>query len=68
MNMYTVLEYRRQGIAIYTLNLLVNDTRKQGVLQIALEATNMGRPLYERCGFVKIEDEMKLKHRHACSD
>lgn len=42
MNMYTAPEYRRQGIAIHTLDLLVNDARKQGVSQIALEATDMG--------------------------
>ena len=57
MNMYTAPEYRRQGIAIHTLDLLVNDARKQGVSQIALEATDMGRPLYEKYGFVKMEDE-----------
>lgn len=68
MNMYTAPDYRRQGIAIYTLDLLVNDARKQGVSQIALEATDMGRPLYEKYGFVKMEDEMELKHRYACSD
>ena len=60
MNMYTSPDYRRQGIAIHTLNLLVNDAREQGVSQIALEATDMGRPLYEKYGFVKMEDEMEL--------
>ena len=60
MNMYTASEYRRQGIAFHTLDLLVNDARKQGVSQIALEATDMGRPLYEKYGFVKMEDEMEL--------
>ena len=60
MNMYTALEYRRQGIALHTLDLLVKDAKEQGVLQIALEATDMGRPLYERYGFVKMEDEMEL--------
>ena len=60
MNMYTAPEYRRQGIAIHTLDLLVKDAKDQGVLQIALEATDMGRPLYERYGFVKMEDEMEL--------
>lgn len=60
MNMYTALEYRRQGIALHTLDLLVKDAKEQGVLQIALEATDMGRPLYERYGFVKLEDEMEL--------
>lgn len=61
MNMYTAPEYRRQGIAFHTLELLVKNAKGQGVLQIALEATDMGRPLYERYGFVKMEDEMELK-------
>ena len=61
MNMYTASEYRRQGIAFHTLDLLVKDARKQGISQITLEATEMGRPLYERYGFVKMEDEMELK-------
>lgn len=63
MNMYTAPEYRRQGIAIHTLDLLVKDAREQGVSQIALEATDMGRPLYERYGFVKMEDEMELRRK-----
>ncbi len=60
MNMYTAPEYRRQGIALHTLDLLVKDAKAQGVSHIALEATDMGRPLYERYGFVKMEDEMEL--------
>lgn len=31
MNMYTASEYRRQGIAFHTLDLLVKDVRKQDV-------------------------------------
>lgn len=60
MNMYTASEYRRQGIAFHTLDLLVKDIRKQGISQITLEATEMGRPLYEKYGFVKMENEMEL--------
>ena len=60
MNMYTAPEYRRQGISFHTLDLLVKDAKKQGVSQIALEATDMGRPLYEKYGFVKMDDEMEL--------
>ena len=55
MNMYTAPEYRRQGIAFHTLDLLVKDAREQGVSQIALEATDMGRPLYEKYGFQNID-------------
>ena len=68
MNMYTASEYRRQGIAFHTLDLLVKDAWEQGVSRIALEATDMGRPLYEKYGFVKMEDEMELKHSYVCSD
>lgn len=60
MNMYTASEYRSQGIAFHTLDLLVKDIRKQGISQITLEATEMGRPLYEKYGFVKMENEMEL--------
>ena len=60
MNMYTAPEYRRKRIAYQTLNLLVKAAKEQGVLQIALEATDMGRPLYEKYGFVNMEAEMEL--------
>lgn len=60
MNMYTASEYRRQGIATHTLDLLVKAAKEQGITQIALEATEMGRPLYENYGFVQMKDEMEL--------
>ena len=60
MNMYTSPDYRRRGIAFNTLDMLVKDAKAQGITQIALEATDMGRPLYEKYGFVKMQDEMEL--------
>lgn len=60
MNMYTKPEYRRQGIAFQTLDLLVAEAKKKGITVISLEATDMGRPLYEKYGFVKMNDEMEL--------
>ena len=60
MNMYTAPDYRRQGIAYKTLELLVLDARKRGITAISLEATKMGKPLYEKYGFVKMNDEMEL--------
>lgn len=60
MNMYTAPEYRRQGIAFHTLELLVKEVKERGVSQISLEATTMGRALYEKYGFVKMQDEMEL--------
>lgn len=60
MNMYTKSDYRRQGIAFKTLELLVADARKRGITSISLEATELGRPLYTKFGFVKMNDEMEL--------
>lgn len=60
MNMYTKPDYRRQGIAFKTLNLLVADAKARGITAISLEATDMGRSLYEKYGFVKMNDEMEL--------
>ncbi len=60
MNMYTKLEYRRMGIATRTLDLLVQDAKEQGVTSISLEATEMGKPLYEKYGFVPMKFEMEL--------
>ena len=60
MNMYVRPQYRRRGIAIKTLDLLVRDARERGVELISLEATDMGKPLYERYGFVRMSDEYEL--------
>lgn len=60
MNMYTNPQYRRKGIAMKTLGLLVEDAKSRGISAISLEATDMGKPLYEKFGFVKMNDEMEL--------
>lgn len=60
MNMYTAPAYRRQGVARKTLDLLVRECRQRGIVAISLEATPMGRPLYESYGFVPMENEMEL--------
>lgn len=60
MNMYTNPDYRRNGIALKTLDLLVKDAESRGITAISLEATDMGRPLYERYGFINKDAEMGL--------
>ncbi len=60
MNMYTDPEYRRRGIASRILDLLVSEARARGIDAISLEATDMGRPLYVKYGFVPMEHEMEL--------
>ena len=60
MNIYTEPAYRRRGIAYRILDLLVSDIRSKGVIAVSLEATEAGRPLYEKYGFVKMNDEIEL--------
>ena len=60
MNMYTKPEYRRNGIAINILDILIKESKTKGITAIYLEATDMGRPLYEKYGFVKMNNEMEL--------
>ena len=62
MNMYTDPEYRRKGIAYKTLDMLVQDSKTRGITSISLEATDMGRPLYEKYGFALLNSEMKYKN------
>ena len=60
MNMYTAPAWRRRGLATRVLDRLVRECRARGVDTITLEATAMGRPVYERYGFVPMECEMEL--------
>lgn len=66
MNLYTKPSHRRRGIAGSTLRLLVQDARARGVWAISLEATEMGRPLYEKFGFVPMRHEMELPASRQC--
>jgi len=51
LNMYTFREYRRQGIATKLLELILGEARRLGCEKVLLEATDMGRPVYEKFGF-----------------
>lgn len=60
MNVYTNSEYRRQGIALHMLDMLIQEAKKNGVTEISLDATELGKPLYEKCNFVESEECMIL--------
>lgn len=59
MNMYTRPEYRRKGIASKMLDLLIQEATDRGIKKVSLEATQMGRLVYEKYGFVSMKDEME---------
>ncbi|MCL2697102.1 MAG: GNAT family N-acetyltransferase [Oscillospiraceae bacterium] len=60
-NMYTLAEYRRQGIATELMQLQLEEASTRGVKVINLSATDMGRAVYEKIGFKADENEMVIR-------
>lgn len=52
LNMYTVPAWRGQGIATRLLQTLIASAKQRQVYRIWMYATQDGRPIYERAGFV----------------
>ena len=53
MNMYTVPEFRKQGISSAILDLLLEESKKQGYTVFELHATKLGESVYIKNGFYK---------------
>lgn len=53
MNVYTVKEYRCRGIASMLLDRLIADAKAEGITCIDISATEMGKPLYLKKGFME---------------
>ncbi|OPX42322.1 acetyltransferase (GNAT) family protein [Ruminiclostridium hungatei] len=60
MNVFTNSQYRRQGIAFQMLGILINEAKEKGVTEISLDATELGRDLYKKHGFVESNECMVL--------
>ncbi len=60
MNMYTVPEYRRLGIAKKLLEMAISFARENGYYKIMLNSSPMGKALYEQAGFSLIENEYEM--------
>ena len=60
MNVYTAKKYRKQGIGMKMVNILIDDAWNKGATEISLDATEAGRPLYKKCGFEDSEECMVL--------
>ena len=60
MNISTDPLYRRQGIARRMMQTILTWLKQQGIAKVTLHATEAGRPLYERLGFVE-SNEMHLQ-------
>ncbi len=60
MNVYTSKEYRKQGIGMKMVDMLIEDAWNKGATEISLDATEAGRPLYKKCGFEDSSECMVL--------
>ena len=52
MNVYTEKEWRRKGLAELVIRTILQWSRDNEVASVVLHASSMGRPLYERLGFL----------------
>ena len=59
-NVYTAPEHRRKGLSKMLLEKLLENARSRGIKKIWLGASKLGRPLYEKLGFIQQESYMEL--------
>ncbi len=59
LNVYVEAAWRRRGVADALMRALLDDLAARGVRRIVLHASDEGRRLYERLGFV-VTNEMRL--------
>lgn len=59
MNMYTLPEWRRRGVARAIMAAMLSWLQAQGISAATLHATPQGQPLYEQFGFAPT-NEMRV--------
>lgn len=60
LNVLTYPQYRKMGFATKLLNLLIDEGKRQNLSYIELSASEMGRKLYNKLGF--IERDFSMSH------
>ena len=60
LNVYTEPEFRRQGVARRIMETILHWIRARGLRSAHLHASDEGRVLYEKLGFVAT-NEMRLR-------
>jgi len=59
LNVYTYPEFRRRGLAVKLMEVVISWCRNEGFRTLWLHASAAGQPIYETMGFVPT-NEMKL--------
>ncbi len=60
LNMYTLPEWRGQGLATALLQAVISYAKETDIRRLWLHATDTGRPVYEKIGFIAEGDAMHL--------
>ena len=60
LNVYTEIEFRRRGIARQVMQVILEWIKGYGLQSVNLHASEEGRELYEKLGFVQT-NEMRLR-------
>jgi len=60
-NVYTILNFRRQGVAANLMREAIDDVKSQGIKRVLLSSSDMAKPLYVNLGFVECKDYYELK-------
>jgi GNAT superfamily N-acetyltransferase len=59
VNVFTEREWRRRGLAVLLIKGIIDWSRQTNLDSLVLHASDEGRPLYERLGFI-VTNEMRL--------
>lgn len=59
-NVYTLPQYRGQGLATRIMEMVLAESRQAGIKRLLLSYTEQGRPLYEKLGFEHLDREMAI--------
>ena len=57
LNFFTRKQYRGRGYGTGLMNFIKTDAKENGISRLFLNATDMGFPLYERCGFIEPDNK-----------
>ena len=60
LNVYTEVEFRRRGVARHVMQVILDWIKAYGLQGVNLHASEEGRALYEKLGFVQT-NEMRLR-------
>jgi GNAT superfamily N-acetyltransferase len=52
VNVYTDPQWRRRGLAVLLMKEIISWTQQSGIESLILHASDDGRPLYEKLGFI----------------